>query len=118
MMRFKNFFRGQERQRSLCAAGNRGVVRRVGTKTRRSLSDLQALVLIGAIFMMPIALLTYNVYDEHNKQIRFAQKELRGPTCGSAARHATIVDTHRGLVVVLGGETSDMRRSTRAYVPR
>jgi methyl-accepting chemotaxis protein len=77
---------------------------------RWQLGDLQALVLIGAIFMMPIALLTYDVIDEHNKQIRFAEKELRG------AEHAAVLRDmqqqllrHRGLVDrVLGGENSEL----------
>ena len=77
---------------------------------RWQLGDLQALVLIGAIFMMPIALLTYDVIEEHNKQIRFAEKELRG------AEHAAVLRDmqqqllrHRGLVDrVLGGENSEL----------
>src|SRR5690242_14535665 len=80
------------------------------------LGDLQALVLIGAMFMIPIALLTYDVIAEHNKQIRFAEKELRGAEHIGALRDLQQqLLRHRGLVDrVLGGENAELAQQTAA----
>ncbi len=47
---------------------------------KRRLSDLQTLILIGILFMVPIVLVSYFLVREENRQINFAQKELRGAT--------------------------------------
>src|SRR3954470_10596271 len=80
------------------------------------LGDLQALVLIGAMFMIPIALLTYDVIAEHNKQIRFAEKELRGAEHIAALRDLQQqLLRHRGLVDrVLGGENAELAAQAAA----
>ncbi|MGZ5256742.1 MAG: hypothetical protein ACXWC0_03785, partial [Burkholderiales bacterium] len=84
--------------------------------SRWNLGDLQALILIGAIFMMPIALLTYDVLDAEYKQIRFAEKELRGTEHAAALRDMQQqLLRHRNLVDrVLGGENAEIEQQAAA----
>jgi methyl-accepting chemotaxis protein len=45
---------------------------------KRRLGDLQALVLIGVLFMVPIGLLLYDLFATENERIQFVEKETRG----------------------------------------
>lgn len=45
---------------------------------KRRLGDLQALVLIGVLFMIPIGVLLYDLFSLKNAHINRAEKEVRG----------------------------------------
>jgi methyl-accepting chemotaxis protein len=118
MIDFKNLFRrktanGPEARSGIAATPAGGQARKSGGW---KLGDLQALVLIGAIFMIPIVLLSYEVLDAAYRQIRFAEKELRG------AEHAAVLRNmqqqllrHRNLVDrVLGGENAELQQQVAA----
>jgi methyl-accepting chemotaxis protein len=117
MIDFKNIFGRKSADSDL---QSRRAVAPAGPQARKpggwNLGDLQALVLIGAIFMMPIGLLTYDVLDAEYKQIRFAEKELRG------TEHAAVLRDmqqqllrHRNLVDrVLGGENAEIEQQAAA----
>jgi methyl-accepting chemotaxis protein len=118
MIDLKNFFgrktTGEPQLESRRGAAPAG--RQARKSSRWNLGDLQALILIGAIFMMPIALLTYDVLEAEYKQIRFAEKELRGTEHAAALRDMQQqLLRHRNLVDrVLGGENAEIEQQAAA----
>src|SRR5689334_6455670 len=101
IMKFKNPFRRKFISASDAQSGSGSTSSSVTTDKAdgRKLGDLHALVLIGAMFMLPIGLLSYDMLQEHDKQITFAEKELRGADYVAALREMQQqLLRHRGLV--------------------
>ena len=70
-----------------------------GTKSRRAFGDLQTLILIGVLFMIPVVLVSYFLVREENRLISFAEGELRGAAYSTALRDfQQLTLSHRGAI--------------------
>jgi len=84
------------KQMTMKRVGHQSAVRRTPARRQRGLSDLNILILLGVIFLVPVVITSWFLVQKQRSEITFAEREVAGSQYHSALRElARSVVRHR-----------------------